>query len=334
MTEHLTHLIVEESTASSVNEYFKYTMMVLNPLSLFFSLGICTWLPEVPFLGLKNSNQSGGYINSGDVAAANGTFRNFKASGYAFAIWGPIYALLTAFTIYQAIPAQWMSGFLVKNEDLIFNQINVIFAVNMIANGTWFAFRGLNTEFSLWVKLLVIMLMFATDLYMQVVSNRASANWLEFLTMRIGFSIYGGWLIAATYLQAEALLTYYGIGPLWGIPYETIGVIFTWLALLIYSLISYVDRDPVFGFIFSWALTAILVDIAAKRPSLSSLYLNGIIIDILNTISMVSLTIYLVFETLQDKLWNFYKPLDFYKHGIFYDISWTAADLNAGVMKV
>ena len=118
-------------------------------------------------------------------------------------------------------------------------------------------------------------------------------------------------------------MAYYGlVGPIWGIPYETIGIIFTWFAFFVYNLISYVDRDPVFGFVFSWALTAIIVDTAAERPSLQNLYINGIIIDVLNTISMVTLMIYLVFETLQDKLWNFYEPLNFYKHGIFYDITW------------
>ena len=87
--------------------------------------------------------------------------------------------------------------------------------------------------------------------------------------MRLGFTMYGGWLIAATYLQTEGLMAYNGlVGPIWGIPYETVGVFFTWFAFFVYNLISYVDRDPVFGFVFSWALTAIIVDTAAERPGL------------------------------------------------------------------
>lgn len=192
-----------------------------------------------------------------------------------------------------------MNGFLVKNDDLIFNQINVFFFLNMLANGTWFAFSRLDSSFALWVKSLTILFMLGTCLYMQVVSNRSSTNWIELLVTRLGFSIYGGWLVAATYIQVEGLMAHNGlVGPIFGIPYETVGVLMTWFALVVYNVISYVDRDPVFGFVFSWALTAIIVDTAAKRPSLQELYLHSIIIDVLNTISMVSLTIYLVFETL------------------------------------
>lgn len=182
----------------------------------------------------------------------------------------------------------------------------------MAANGTWFVFRGLNNEIGQWIKLLLILAMLATGLYIQVVSNRASVNWFEFITIRLGVSIYSGWLLAATYLQADGLISYYGMGPLWGFSYETIGVIFAWIALSIYTVISYVDRNPIFGFAFTWAMTAILVDIKTKRPSLENFFLHGTIIDIINTISMLCLTTYLVFETLQDDLWKFYKPLEFY----------------------
>ena len=59
-----------------------------------------------------------------------------------------------------------MSGFLVKNEDLIFNQINVIFFLNMIANGTWIMFARIDTDLSIWMKELSILFMFGTAIYM------------------------------------------------------------------------------------------------------------------------------------------------------------------------
>ena len=156
-----------ELVSTPVNDYFKYTMMVLNPFGLFFSIVICNLLPEIPFLGLKDETNFSDSFGAADIGmTANGTLRNFRASGYAFSIWFPIYLLLGGFAIYQAIPAEWMSGFLVKNEDLIFNQINVFFFLNMLANGTWFAFARIDTNLSLWVKTLAILFMFGTALYM------------------------------------------------------------------------------------------------------------------------------------------------------------------------
>ena len=75
----------------------------------------------------------------------------------------------------------------------------------MLAGGLWALFSRLDTGFGFWMKLLTILAMLVTALYIQIVANRASINFLEFFTIRIGFSIYAGWLIAATYIQSEYL---------------------------------------------------------------------------------------------------------------------------------
>ena len=59
-------------------------------------------------------------------------------AGWAFSIWGVIYTLLGIFTFYQMVPSEWlvyMGGF--RNDDLIFNKINLIFVLNMLLNAAW-----------------------------------------------------------------------------------------------------------------------------------------------------------------------------------------------------
>ena len=82
-----------------VDDTFKYTMMVLNLLGLLFppALGL---LPEIPFLGLKDEKNKSSFGTADIGLQANGTLRNFKAAGYAFSIWGPIYAALAGFSVY------------------------------------------------------------------------------------------------------------------------------------------------------------------------------------------------------------------------------------------
>lgn len=50
-------------------------------------------------------------------------------SAFAFSIWGVIYALITGFVVYQALPSSWVPG---RNDDLIFNKIGFVFMVNLI----------------------------------------------------------------------------------------------------------------------------------------------------------------------------------------------------------
>ena len=56
-------------------------------------------------------------------------------SGYAFSIWGLIYALITGFVVYQALPSDWVPD---RNEDLIYNKMSYAFVVNMFTQMTWF----------------------------------------------------------------------------------------------------------------------------------------------------------------------------------------------------
>ena len=113
--------------------------------------------------------------------------------------------------------------------------------------------------------------MLGTALYMMFAADRSSNNWIELITMRGGFSIYAGWLTAATILNVSFAMRWLGIqGPISNlvISEENLGILKIWLAFAVYEFISYFDRNPVYGGVFVWVLIGIMVDINDTRPQM------------------------------------------------------------------
>ena len=62
--------------------------------------------------------------------------------------------------------------------------------------------------------------MLATNTYIWMMANRSSVNVTEWIGLRGGFSIYSGWVTAATILNATFMLKFFGVkdpdAVLWG----------------------------------------------------------------------------------------------------------------------
>lgn len=63
-------------------------------------------------------------------------------SSFAFGIWGLIYTLLGGFMVYQSLPSGWVPG---RNDEMIYINMNLMFAVNMISNAAWLPIFQSNT---------------------------------------------------------------------------------------------------------------------------------------------------------------------------------------------
>ena len=50
-----------------------------------------------------------------------------------------------------------------------------------------------------------------TNLYILVVADRAPMNWIEVITVRAPFSVYSGWVTAATILNMSYMLKSWGM---------------------------------------------------------------------------------------------------------------------------
>ena len=124
-------------------------------------------------------------------------------ASYAFSIWGIIYSLLGVFAIYQAIPSEWVPD---RNDELIFGDIGYVFMANMLGNAAWLIMFQTNNVYGMIAALFDISGMLASNLYIMMCSTRTYVDIFELISLRGGFSIYSGWVTAATILNVTYVL--------------------------------------------------------------------------------------------------------------------------------
>lgn len=248
-------------------------------------------------------------------------------ASWAFWIWAVIYPFLGLFTLYQALPEVVYSWAFDRNDDLIFNQISIMFVINIIALSAWQYIFLTNTTAGFIISTLDIFVVLATAISMLWLSLRATNNWLEVIVIRTGFSIYGGWLTAATILNISFVFKVCGLGgPNLPLSEEWFGVIIVWVAFAIYNLISYWERDPIYGAVYLWALGAIFAEVDAEKKSMTNLWLHSLIALSVHGASMIVLTAYLLFEWAEDSIFGWYSAPEFWDHGLFHDVTWAPAE--------
>ena len=96
--------------------------------------------------------------------------------------------------------------------------------------------------------------MLATNIMMTLESTSAPVNGVEWLSMRIGFSTYSGWVTAAVILQVTYLFKSWGLV---GRRETTYTIIMLWIAYGAYNAFAYVNRNPMYGTVFIWVCAAI-----------------------------------------------------------------------------
>jgi len=83
---------------------------------------------------------------------------------------------------------------------------------------------------------------------------------MEFITLRCGFSIYTGWVTAALIINVAILLKSLGMkgdNAGLGLAEDTWCVVILWVAICIYILASFRERNPIYALIFVWVIVAI-----------------------------------------------------------------------------
>ena len=89
-------------------------------------------------------------------------------------------------------------------------------------------------------------------------ATRAKVNAVEFISLRLGLSIYSGWVTAATILNATFTLKSFGMKDpeLGSFDEEKWSILVLYVALVIYNIASWREKNPVFGCVFIWVLQA------------------------------------------------------------------------------
>ena len=183
-------------------------------------------------------------ITSGAVSDRYPTF--VTPAGYVFTIWGVIYALLAFFVGWQALPVQ--------RDDRRMQRLGLAFAASCACNAAWlFAWHHLQIELA-WA-LIVALLVTLIACYERLRGPVGSR--VEWLAVRLPFSIYLGWVTVATIANTAIVAVDGGIdggaaAPLWGA-----------LALAAASAVGLLmlarRGDVAFALVLVWAFAGIAV---------------------------------------------------------------------------
>jgi hypothetical protein len=176
-------------------------------------------------------------------------------AGYAFAIWGLIYAYLVVHAGF---------GLLKRDTDLGWDTVRWPLIVSLTLGASWISVAKVS---ALWATLL-IWVMLLTALGALFRATAVKDRWL----LQAPLAIYAGWLTAASFVSIGLVGAGYGIltdqyGWAW---------IILFLAFLFAALVQIgLGRAPEYGITVSWALIAIAVRNLDTHTSLAFLAIVG-----------------------------------------------------------
>jgi hypothetical protein len=192
-------------------------------------------------------------INGIGTGAVSDSYQNlFAPAGITFSIWGIIYLLLGAYTLYQI---GFFQDKVSEIKGKLMDRVGIIFSLSSLVNIVWiFAWHYFNISLSM-VLMLVLLgcLIYINRLIMTVELDRK-----EKIFISLPFSVYFGWITVATIANATILLVslgWDGFGlsePLWT-------VIILLVGLLIGTVTFIRNRDYAYGLVFIWAYLGILI---------------------------------------------------------------------------
>ena len=173
----------------------------------------------------------------------------FVPAGYVFSIWGLIYLWLSAYTVYQALPAQ--------RENVRLRRIGIPYVLSGVANVAWL-FLWHYQAFSLTLVVMLALLALLIAIYLRLGTGRTPAHAGERWLVRVPFSIYLGWITVATIANATSLLDYLSWGG-WGLAPAAWAAVMLVAATAIASAVSLTRGDIAYIVVIVWAFVGIAV---------------------------------------------------------------------------
>lgn len=196
-------------------------------------------------------------LNGVDPATISARFPSlFTPANYVFGIWGLIYTLLTAFVVYQALPAQRQSERL--------GRVGWLFALSCLLNTAWL-FSWHYGVFWLSEVLMVGLLLSLIAIYQRLEIGRARHRGAGKWFLDLPFSVYLGWITVATVANTSIFLLDLGFDGGAAAPALTVLVIA--VAAFIGLLALRLRSDLAFALVLAWAFVGIAVKQSGQTPS-------------------------------------------------------------------
>ena len=214
----------------------------------------------------------------------------FAPTGITFSIWGLIYLLLAAYTLY-------LLGLFHGKEDRVnvelLRKTGIIFSISSLINAAWI-FSWHYKIIPLSMVLMALLLICLIDTAMIIDAQKLSER--EKLLVRLPFAVYFGWITVAMIANATVLLVslgWNGFGlpeAVWTIIILAVGTIIGVATLLRFKSLSY-------GLVLVWAYSGILIK-HTSNLGFSNQY-PGVVITV--SICLVIFAAAIVYTLLQDR---------------------------------
>jgi hypothetical protein len=201
----------------------------------------------------------------------------FVPANYAFSIWGVIYIAILAYCVYQLLPSQ--------KDKPFYDRINPPLMISMFLGMVWgIVFR----ESMITISMVVILFSFLTAYVCLMRVHKSYKNKEHGIWIIFPFSIYVGWLTAATFASLSLWLVYLDWhGGMIGDVYWTI-LLITAASLLGFA-ISFFYYDFFYALVIAWADFAIYIQ---RRNDSETTAIAALVFSVL----FVLWSVYLMFQ--------------------------------------
>lgn len=217
------------------------TLAIINVIAFIIALGMNYIFPSAQ--------------NVGNVADALGAI--IQPAGYAFSIWGFIYALIT----FWLIRMFWAKG----QEAVSYKKISGWFAANVILNSLWiFVFE--NEFFGLSVFVILGVFLTVLTIYLKIESVPGTPWW-----HRLPFSAYLGWITVAVIVNVFSWMKSADINSFLSLDELTWTIIMLIVASLIAIWVTIRHADLLYPAIVIWAFVGIMVKEQERQELLTVL---------------------------------------------------------------
>ncbi len=203
-------------------------------------------------------------------------------AGWAFAIWGPLFALSVVFAVWQALPAQRTNALLAR--------IGWPAVIAFAAQGVWSIYTQLDNLTAMSVIIILVslggLLIVLRALVAAPVLSRS-----ERVFAAPAFSALAAWLTAASIVNVSASLRYHGIGvgSASGEPAPVVATAMIVIGTIIAAIAAARVRGaPLYGLVFAWALIAINAAGGQRYPVLGWAALGGVAVVLAVTVWQLS----------------------------------------------
>lgn len=228
------------------------------------TLVVLTYLGMIAVNALANALP----INGVTTGGVSDSYPNlFAPAGLTFSIWGLIYILLGAYTLYQLGFFQSVNG--VSRVELFF-RVGIIFSISSLANMLWIVswhYDYIGFSLLLMIVILLCLIVIARRLAQEQLSLK------EKFFIRLPFSIYFGWITVATIANVTTFLVSIGWDG-FGIAEQVWTVAVIIVGVIIAIMTMFRNNDLAYGLVVVWAYAGILIkhispaEFAGQYPSI------------------------------------------------------------------